>query len=192
MENQTPKPTILIIPQVIQTLTILPLQTAYFQTLIASIKNASTTIKICQYVFSATGSRAWQRSEKVYQELIAAATRGVSISLLIDRPRPRSPNSAANIKTARRLQVPGITTRCLSLKTTLHLKLIIIDNAGIFTGSHNLTNSSLYSPLELSFFTTSATLVTEAQIFFKSLWDSPMSQIFSPTKTLEKTINAPG
>lgn len=182
---------ILCIPSTPTTIQITPLQTSYFSVLDSSIRNSSQSIQLCQYVFSASGARKWQRSEKIFQSLCDAQKRGVPVWLLMDRPKPRSPNAIANIKTCKRLQDSGIETKCLTIRTTLHLKIIIIDNQLLFTGSHNLTNASLYSPLELSFMTNDFQLVHSAVIFFASLWLAGFSEQFRPSRGNEKSIRGP-
>jgi len=181
--------TILTFPTTEAHANIIPLQTHYFDFLHSLLTHSQQSIEMCQYVFSATGSRDWQRSEKIFRAIVDAHDRGVDVSIIFDQPKPRSPNARANLKTIQRLSFAGIQPRSPSFASTLHVKIIIIDKRHLLTGSHNLTNSSLYSPFELSFYTNSNDLVHPATLYFASLWLSPATTPFLITQTLTEKIN---
>lgn len=102
----------------------------------------------------------------------------MQIQVLLDRPKVQSPNAGANIRTAQALQRASVPVRCLSITQALHVKLIIIDKTTLFAGSHNLTNSSLYSPFELTFETTDPFLANSATLYFECLWNGHLSEDF--------------
>jgi phosphatidylserine/phosphatidylglycerophosphate/cardiolipin synthase-like enzyme len=153
-------------------------QTGYYLRLAEAIRSARINVQTCQYVFSTSPSRPWQRSNKIMGALKDANLRGVSIQALFDRPKAKSPNLHSNITTARALADAGITPRCLAVTKTLHIKLIIVDHKFFFAGSHNLTNSSLYSPFELSFECHDPFMTNAAVVYFNCLWNGPLSENF--------------
>jgi phosphatidylserine/phosphatidylglycerophosphate/cardiolipin synthase-like enzyme len=163
-------------------------QTSYFTRLHSLLFSAKISISLAQYVFSISISRPWQRSNKILDLLIAAHKTGLPVHVLFDRPKPRNPNFRTNIKTAESLAAAGIIVRCLTVLKTLHIKFLIIDSTFFIAGSHNLTNSSLYSPFELSFETSDPSLVSAASTYFYSLWNGNLSEDFF---TVLKSISTP-
>jgi len=161
-------------------------QTSYFNRLIDLINKSQESILVCQYVFSISHTRQWQRSNKVLNAFLKSYYRGVDIKFLFDRPRLHSPNFKTNANTAFFLISKGLPVRCLSVTKTLHIKLLIFDRKIFLAGSHNLTNSSLYSPFELSFECADDFLTNSAVIYFNTLWDGPLSQPYpNDEKALE-------
>lgn len=157
-------------------------QTTYFARLVELIDRSKESIRVCQYVFSISQTRSWQRSNKVFEAFKRANSRGVEIAFLFDRPRQRSPNFKTNLKTAWELMSAGIQVRCLSINKTLHIKLLIFDRSIFLAGSHNITNSSLYSPFELTFECQDQFLCNSSVIYFEALWNSSLSEPFPKTE----------
>lgn len=153
-----------------------PHQTLYYQNITNHIRTANKAIHLCQYVLSVSPSRPWQRSNKILTDLIAAHTRGVQLKILYDRPKLRAPNLRSNAASFAILQKHKVPVRCLSLTKTLHIKLIIFDDTVFFAGSHNLTNSSLYSPYELSWECSDPYMVNAALLYFNCLFNGQMSE----------------
>lgn len=155
-----------------------PLQTDYFSRVIELTRRANKSVALVQYVFGVSPSREWQRSNKVFRELVNAHKRGIKVSVLLDRPRIHGPNARANMGVANRFKEAGIEVRALNIHKTLHLKMIVFDNEVMMAGSHNLTNSSLYSPFELTFECRDPVLAHSAGIYFQALWNGAMSEPF--------------
>lgn len=167
-----------IFPQTELTLNATPYQTGYYARVQELIRSAERTILLCQYVFSVSESRHWQRSNKILNSVLDASLRGIEIKVLLDRPRVNSPNLKSNIHTFEKLTSKGIDVRCLSILKTLHIKMIIFDQNVFLAGSHNLTDSSLYSPFELTFECRDDFLVNSAIIYFNCLYNGVMSEPF--------------
>jgi phosphatidylserine/phosphatidylglycerophosphate/cardiolipin synthase-like enzyme len=164
-----------------------PLQTSYFSRVIELSRKARLGICVAQYVFGVSSSREWQRSNKVFNELVYAHRRGVKVSVLLDRPREHAPNTRANMGCAKRFFEEGVEVRALAVPRTLHLKMLVFDNEFFLAGSHNLTSSSLYSPFELTFECRDPVLVNAAGIYFSALWNGRMSEpFFDAEKRLRK------
>lgn len=155
-----------------------PLQTQYFEKLLGHILASKIEIQMCQYVFSVSEKNPNHRSGKILKAIIEASRRGVEVKILFDRPRPYSPNQRTNIRTTELLEKSGIHPRCLSVVQTLHIKMVIIDSKVFLAGSHNLTNSSLYSPYELTFECLDPVIINAAGIYFQCLWNGQLSEPF--------------
>jgi len=168
-----------IFPEVEVLVKTVPLQTCYFNHVNNLIRGAKNSIWICQYVFSTNVARRWQRSNKILKALISSAGRGVELRVLFDRPRLNSPNIRSNIRTVETLRDANIIVRCLAVNKCLHIKMVVFDKRVFLAGSHNLTDSSLYSPFELSFECRDDYLVNAAVIYFECLWNGNLSQPYS-------------
>ncbi|MCJ7805604.1 phospholipase D-like domain-containing protein [Patescibacteria group bacterium] len=155
-----------------------PYQSGYYDRLQELISLATSSILFCQYVFSVSETRYWQRSNKILNSIFAAHLRGIEIKVLFDRPRPHSPNLRSNINTFYKLNSKGIDVRCLTVLRTLHIKMIIFDQRVFLAGSHNLTDSSLYSPFELTFECRDDFLVNSAISYFNCLFNGSLSEPF--------------
>lgn len=167
-----------IFPQTEISLKATPYQSGYYDRLQELIGRATQSILFCQYVFSVSETRHWQRSNKILDSILDAHLRGVEIKILFDRPRIHSPNLRTNINTFQKLNSKGIDVRCLKLLKTLHIKMIIFDQWVFLAGSHNLTDSSLYSPFELTFECRDEYLVNSAITYFNCLFNGTLSEPF--------------
>jgi phosphatidylserine/phosphatidylglycerophosphate/cardiolipin synthase-like enzyme len=154
------------------------LQTNYYMRLLELVRGAKESIFLIQYVFGISPTREWQRSNKILKALVEAKERGVKVKVIFDRPRLHGPNTKTNITCARKLIELGMEPRSLTVRKTLHLKMVIIDKKVCITGSHNITNSSLYSPFEISFECKDPESVKEAGCYFHTLWGEGMSEPF--------------
>ena len=168
--------TINVFPEKPVTSAVIPLQTGYFNHIFSLVSKAEKSISICQYVFSTNKTRNWQRSNKILKSLVSAAARGVELRVLFDRPKLNSPNIRSNIRTVDALREGNIIAKCLAVNKALHIKMLIIDKKIFLAGSHNLTDSSLYSPYELSFECRDEYMVNCAGIYFECLWNGNLSQ----------------
>jgi len=155
-----------------------PLQTNFYIRILELARKSKKSINLIQYVFGISENREWQRSNKFLKALVEAKRRGVEIRVIFDRPRVHAPNTKTNIKCALRLKEFGIETRALAIHKTLHLKMVIFDREIFLAGSHNLTNSSLYSPFELSFEYSGKEIVGAAECYFLRLWNEGISEPF--------------
>lgn len=168
-----------IFPQTELNIKTIPHQSDYFSRLQYLITNSKESILICQYVFSVSETRNWQRSNKILNSILVAHSRGTDIKVLFDRPRYMKPNLKTNIHTYEKLARAGIDVRCLFLQKTLHIKFLIFDRTIFLAGSHNLTDSSLYSPFELTFECWDDFMVNSAVTYFNCLFNGTMSEPFS-------------
>lgn len=153
-----------------------PHQTSYCSRVLELTRRCRESVMIAQYVFGLSPSREWQRSNKVFKAMVNAKERGVSVYLLLDGPRLHAPNARTNILCARRFVDAGVEVRALAVPRTLHLKMLVFDREVMLAGSHNLTNSSLYSPFELTFECRDRVIVHAAGVYFQALWNGSMSE----------------
>jgi len=129
-------------------LTFLP-NTTYGPALLAALQRAKQEIVVAMFQ-CVPGPEAGQRATQVAQALIAAATRGVRVIVILDQPPEGDSLEAPNHPVAAQLRRQGITVGFDAPGRMLHTKLVVIDRRVVFLGSHNLTQSALRSNQEAS------------------------------------------
>lgn len=97
-------------------------------TIVLAIDQAKTEILVQAYGFT---------SKPIAEALVRAKTRGVTITIVLDRSNETSNDSAADYLVAH-----GIQPRIDSSVTIAHNKVMIIDQSTVLTGSFNFTDSA--------------------------------------------------
>lgn len=138
--------------------------------LIDLIANASRLIYFSTYVFSFYFYRRWHPSSRIFSALAHARERGLDIRCLMDSSKRNRPNHSANFFASKRLSELGIPVRMSSTNLPLHAKLWIIDPASVIIGSHNISDSSLSNPFELSILARDPSLYAYMSDFYLELW----------------------
>lgn len=118
-----------------------------FNQFIEDIRQASHSIRVATYIWHPGG-----RVDDVANELIAAAQRGVKVSLLIDhagsrrffRSRWRKAMVDAGIQVVPALPVKLLRALVQRIDLRMHRKLLIIDDRIAFTGSMNMADPLLF------------------------------------------------
>lgn len=143
----------------------------YFPALENKIKTAREEILVSMYLFRTTDNRG-NLATQLREDLIAAASRGVKVTVLLEkegRERNGSSLNYDNADTAKILSRSGVKVYFDTPKTTTHTKLVIIDNRFVFIGSHNFSDSALRHNNEASVMIDSTKLAREAASFIKGI-----------------------
>lgn len=127
-------------------------------------------VRIMAYVVNFQYYKHFYRATWFYDRLIQLHKKGVIVRMILDSSPHFSLNHRANFFTAKRLTENGIQVKMQTSKLPQHSKLIIIDDLIAFTGSHNLTEGSLTSNLELSFGFQDPMLVSKLILHFDAFW----------------------
>jgi len=120
----------------------------YYDALRKAIEEAREEIVLSFFLFKIPDHGKY-RTAHIEISLKAAVQRGVRVVVLLERSKYHD-ITAANEKTAARLQRDGITVLFDSLRQITHTKVAIIDRNTLFLGSHNLTESALRFNNEVS------------------------------------------
>ena len=122
----------------------------YFFALRDAIDNAKHSIFLAIYLFK-TDEHATNRATGILNALIAAARRGVAITVIMEHnDDPESFINTENEKTGRRLKAAGAKVFWDRPDRKLHIKAVVIDHHIVFMGSHNLTHSAMRYNQEMS------------------------------------------
>ncbi|MBA7472758.1 hypothetical protein ES707_08090 [subsurface metagenome] len=135
------------------------------------ITTAKTDIDFCSYVFSFFFYRKWHPSSKIFAALTAARIRGVGIRCLLDSSRRNRPNHQANWFAYKRLSEMNIEVRMPSMPLPQHSKLFLAGPDIALIGSHNISDSSLRNPFEISILFHSANVYRDMRQWYDDVWD---------------------
>ncbi len=95
------------------------------------------------------------------QAVVQAVRRGVKVRAIVN-----------NEQVAGQLRAVGVQVRRHLSKHLLHLKMMLLDQSILITGSHNYTQSAFSSNYEMSLILSEGVNLKKAQDFFNSLWQS--------------------
>jgi len=123
--------------------------TAYVKWLLPAINRARQEIVIGMFQF-VVGPEAFNPANQVAKALIAAAQRGVRVSVILDQPPEGDSPQAPNHQVATELRQQGLTVQFDAPDRMTHTKLVVIDRRYVFIGSHNFTQSALRYNYEVS------------------------------------------
>lgn len=175
-----------------KTTTILYADSLLFDPLLAAITSATTRIELTMYLFK-TSYAEHTRANAIADALIAAAARGVEVIVVLNYARFARSVADENDGTGMLLAAGGCQVRLGPRDTELHAKIIVVDGAMVFTGSHNITRGALTSNRELSWYTESKVVVERAQRYIGSLWRNadPIAEVtpvVEPEEPLEIVV----
>lgn len=142
--------------------------TAYVKWLLPALNRARQEIVLSMFQF-VVGPEASNRANQVAQALIAAAKRGVRVTVILDQPPEGDSPQAPNHQVAEQLRQHGITVQFDAPEQTTHSKLVVIDQRYVFIGSHNFTQSALRYNQEASVRIDSPRLTQQALAYLQRL-----------------------
>lgn len=143
----------------------------YFTALEDKIKQAREEVLVSMFIFRTTDNRQ-NLAVRLRETLVAAASRGVRVTVVLEkegRERKGSSLNYDNADTARLLTKGGVKVFFDTPGTTTHTKLVVIDNRFVFIGSHNFTDSALRFNNEASVMIDSPKMAREASSFIKGI-----------------------
>ncbi len=122
----------------------------FLPSVLSSVQKASKEIWVATYHFKA-GIHPRSAPDRLAQELIKAAKRGVQVQVLLEKPEdPLSEQAREHQKTASLLQRGGVRVYWDTPQRRSHMKVVVVDGRFAFVGSHNLTRGGLRDNHELS------------------------------------------
>ena len=143
----------------------------YLSILQDKIRGAREEIIVSMYLFR-TSENERNLSTKLRTDLISAASRGVKVSVLLEkekRERKGSSLNEDNRQTAAILSRGGVKVYFDKPDATTHTKMVIIDNRYVFIGSHNFSDSALGRNNEASVMVDSPEMAGKAASFIKGI-----------------------
>ncbi|HTP67238.1 MAG TPA: phospholipase D-like domain-containing protein [Geobacteraceae bacterium] len=139
----------------------------YAEELLKRIGKARENIVCSFYLFKITDRRGNQ-PRRIADALIEARTRGVPVTVILERGRSSQDRLYAdNRATADLLSRGGVRVYFASPGVTTHNKIVVIDDRYIFLGSHNLTQGALKYNNELSVLIDSPEMAAEVRSYLE-------------------------
>lgn len=123
------------------------------------IRSATTSIHFVYFLFKITDSPG-NLSARIASDLIAAARRGIPVTVVLEDGSRDDSIRRENRRTAKILRRGGVTVQFDSPTRVTHVKAAVIDGRHVFIGSHNLTHSALTRNNELSLYVDSPPLAS--------------------------------
>lgn len=140
----------------------------YYTTLIDYIRKAEKSIDVAMFLFKTTRSRK-NKPRLLIKELIKARKRGVVVRVILEKSDYADSVNKENERVAQTLQANGILVLFDSIKTTTHVKMVVIDRKYSFIGSHNFTHAAFYYNHEMSLLIESPKVASEFIDYIKTL-----------------------
>ncbi len=140
----------------------------YYPMLLNFLQNAGRRVRVAMFVFRATEA-AGNRPAVVVDELIAAAGRGVEVTVLLERSAYEEDLNREHQRLADILRQGGVEVRFGPERTTTHAKVVLVDDRFVLLGSHNLTHSALRFNHECSLLVDSRELAAQLTSYLKDI-----------------------
>jgi len=146
----------------------------------AALISAKKRIYICTYV---TVFNFRKRNDLIHILFIILRQKlqeGIDVRFVIDHPRKHKSNYHATQFLIRRLKTWRFPFWMAPARNTCHAKVILIDQAKVFIGSHNLAKSSFRNPLEMSLEISDVQICFKILKWFTGLMQDPLFTYFPP------------
>ncbi len=141
--------------------------TDYAPSLAAFLDGAAATVDVCMFHI-ALGAP----TRPMIDALIAAAGRGVTVRVLLDRDRAEDPynSTVVNARARRALTAGGVAVRQDTPGRLLHSKYVVVDGRLVVIGSHNWSTGSFADYDDTSVALDSPALADTLTRRFDALW----------------------
>lgn len=130
----------------------------YPDEVIDAVRNAQHSVKILMYDWRWYSHQPGARIQKLNQEIIRAAKRGVSVRAVL--------NDTSILPI---LKSHGVDARVTNVQRTMHIKLVVIDEKLLFLGSHNFSINGFELNHEMSLRLDDAVVVARCSDFFNHI-----------------------
>ena len=135
--------------------------TQFVNKVIPYVNRAKNSIDICVFDWRWYPNDPGAACQQFNQSIVSAVRRGVKVRALVNS------ESVAQI-----LRSVGVECKKHASSHLLHLKMMLIDDKIVITGSHNYTQSAFTTNYELSVVLSEVDSVSEFSNFFINLWQN--------------------
>lgn len=153
---------------------------SYGPALRLALIGAKKRIYICTYVTVFNFRKQNDLIHILFTILQKKLAQGVDVRFIIDHPRKHKPNYHATKFLMRRLMTWRFPFWTAPERNTCHAKVILIDQAKVFIGSHNLAKSSFRNPLEMSLEISDSLICLKVLKWFTELMQDPRFDYYPP------------
>lgn len=124
----------------------------YFDVLIDQIAKSKKSISLLMFYFALDRRKKTAPTTKLFNSLVDARKRGVSVNVVLDRDKEGDKyfTREINKNAISSLKAQGINAKFDAVDSVVHSKVVVIDKAMSFVGSHNFSISASYKYEEIS------------------------------------------
>ena len=151
----------------------------YFAFLRERLLAPVATLDILAYVINFQFYKKFYRSTQLFNLILSSKNKGARVRLILDSSPQVSPNHRTNLFTATKLKEHGFDVKMQTIPHPLHSKAFCFDSSLLVVGSHNLTQSALTNPLEMSVATDDPLIVKNFLSIYDRLYGSPITAPWS-------------
>lgn len=144
----------------------------FFKALLPYLANAQKEILLATFKLVRSTRNGARDLNLCINALAERAQRGVKVKCLIHCPNRPTLLGAQNLRVIRSLGGSGAQVRSTGRFTSLHAKVLIVDQEILFIGSHNFSPGSCLSNFEMSLKTGRKALVYGARMAFLQVFDT--------------------
>ena len=139
----------------------------FYQVLHDRLTHAARRVYVSMFLFS---PRWYDKTINLMADFTAASQRGLQCRMVLSAAPIKIGKRRPNQETAQRLLNAGWQVKVMAGNRTLHEKLIVIDDAIVIFGSHNLAWTSISKNFELSVCIEDPDLNRQAEALFWQRW----------------------
>jgi phosphatidylserine/phosphatidylglycerophosphate/cardiolipin synthase-like enzyme len=143
---------------------------SFFDYLRPALSNAYHSIYIASFMASLPNKNSALFFQEFWNLLDERRQAAIDIKILLDSGRYKDIPFKSVARSAPRLADRGFNVRVYGAQQTLHAKFIVIDQRIFYIGSHNLTQRSLSTNMELGILEDDAIIAGQLIQLFKNLW----------------------
>ena len=144
----------------------------YIPYIISLIDSAQSTIDILMFSAKYYRGKRGNSVNAFWHSLRRAASRGVSIRVLLNANFYMGGNKQDNIFIVQSFRGPNFHTALSGKSTRLHSKLVIVDDQHVVLGSHNTSQRAFRANFETSIAVKSQPLAASFKMHYDRLWKS--------------------
>jgi len=153
---------------------------SYSNALINAARQTRRRVWVLAYVINANLSKQSDPVTQFMTILQARRKAGADIRFILDNPQISRPNYHCNKFFMRRLMEWDFKFCTPPPRITSHAKAVLIDDAVLFIGSHNLAKSSLMNPLDCTVELRNEFLIQSFSETYKMLWENSSMISYAP------------
>lgn len=142
------------------------LDTEYINNVVNAINNAHDFVHIAMYEF-----KIYNTTMPIINALIRAKQKGVDVDVIIDASSWNKKLTSENKKTITYLKQHDVNAKQDSKKTTLHSKVVVIDNNTVIVGSTNIGYYALTKNHEANILIKDENIAQQFENYFEFLWN---------------------
>lgn len=136
------------------------------------VESAQKLIYISTFKVELTTKPRGRDLHNFFEHVFEKSRLGVDVRFLTNTFTKRGSIPLSNFHAIQELSRRGVQVRILQGTRICHAKLLIIDDATVILGSHNLSVKSCHNNFEVSYILTNPYVIGQLQGVYQEVWDT--------------------